>query len=152
MAQNIPSGDRFDGRGDIVREQWMTEENQIQIESAHARYGQPAELAARGGILAALEQEILLEAEEEGDHDRMRLLCGQLFSFGLPEDSLAVWRAKSCNFDTMCAIEVQLMCGAGLAATKEFLSVHGSADAAEALDLLLACEAAGDFEGFTIGV
>lgn len=96
-----------------------------------------------------LDEQVALEADENGDHFLMRLLCVQLFSLGRVEDSLRVWRAKSCNFDTHGAIDVQLVCGAGLETTRAYLRQAGEDDAAEALQFLARCEAAGDFKDFS---
>jgi hypothetical protein len=120
------------------------------VNAALGRYGLPAKLTDRPPIIAALEEQIGLESREEGDHYVMRLLCVQIFSLGLAEDSLLVWRAKSCNFDTMCGIDVHLLCGAGLEPTKSFLAGVGGEDADEALEYLRKCEACGDFEGFSV--
>ena len=114
------------------------------------RYGLPAKLTDRPMIVTALEEQIGLETREEGDQYVMRLLCVQIFSLGLAEDSLVIWRAKSCNFDTMCGIDVHLLCGAGLEETKSFLAGADTQDAIEALEYLRKCEACGDFDGFSV--
>lgn len=119
------------------------------VEAALGRFGLPARPADRDEILAALDDQVRREADEEGDHFLMRLLCAQLFSLGRVEDALAVWRAKSCNFDTHCGIDVTLLCGAGLGPTKVFLSAAGPEGAA-ALAYLCDCEAAGDFAAFGV--
>src|SRR4051794_3099267 len=120
------------------------------VEAALIRFGLPAKPAERSAIIAALEEQICLEADEAGDQFLMRLLCAQLFSLGVAEDSLLVWRAKSCNFDTHCGIDVQFLCGAGLEKTKEYLRLVGSDDALDALDYLGKCESGSDFVGFSI--
>ena len=119
------------------------------VKAALARFGLPARQANRGAIIAALDEQITLEADEDGDPFLMRLLCAQLFSLGWAEDTLRVWRAKSCNFDTHCGIDVQFLCGAGLEPTKAHLSEIRGDDALEALNYLIKCEAAGDFEEFS---
>lgn len=119
------------------------------VGAAVSRFGLPADPGQRPAIVEALEEQIRLEVDEEADHDLMRLLCVQLFSIGRVEDALLIWRAKTCNFDTMCGLDVQFLCGAGLAATREFLRRVGTADALDALDYLEKAEAAGDFTGFS---
>ena len=119
------------------------------VEAVLARFGLPARPEDRDAIIAALNEQIALEADETGDQFLMRLLCAQLFSLGHVEDSLSVWRAKSCNFDTHCGIDVQFVCGAGLEPTKAFLRRDGSDAALDALGYLAKCEAVGDFEGFS---
>ncbi len=118
------------------------------VEAALGQFGLPARLGDRSSIIAALEDQIRLEADEVGDQFLMRLLCAQLFSLGVVQDSLLVWRAKSCNFDTHCGIDVQFLCGAGLELTKEFLHRNGSDDALNALDYIAECES--DFKNFSI--
>jgi hypothetical protein len=46
-------------------------------------------------------------------------------------------------------LDVQLLCGAGLETTKRFLASQSGAAAASALQYLVKCERAGDFEGFS---
>ncbi len=119
------------------------------VDAALARFGLPARPEDRDAILAALDEQIEREADEEGDQFLMRLLCAQLFSLGRVEDSLRVWRAKSCNFDTHCGIDVQFVCGAGLEPTKAYLQRIGTDDALDALGYLARCAAGGDFEAFS---
>jgi hypothetical protein len=118
------------------------------VDAALARFGLPAKLADRSEIIAGLEEEIT--RDEECDETLMRLLCAQLFSLGVAEDSLLIWRAKSLNFDTFCGIDVQLLCGAGLEQTKAFLADAGTEDAAKALEYLGEAEESGDFDGFDL--
>ena len=70
-----------------------------------------------------------------------------LFAAGNVEDSLHVWRAKRSSFDAACSLDVQLVCGAGFDATLRFLREHDSDDARAAIEYILSCDAAGDFEG-----
>jgi hypothetical protein len=119
------------------------------VDAALARFGLPARPEDRDAIIAALDEQMALEADEAGDQFLMRLLCAQLFSLGRVEDSLRVWRAKSCNFDTHCGIDVQFVCGAGLEPTKAHLRAVGGDDASDALDYLAKCEAGEDFAGFS---
>jgi hypothetical protein len=46
-------------------------------------------------------------------------------------------------------LDVQLLCGGGLAATKQFLSSQPGAAAAAALSFLVQCEYVGDFQDFS---
>jgi hypothetical protein len=120
------------------------------VEAALIRFGLPAKPTDRPAIIAALGEQIRLEADEAGDQFLMRLLCAQLFSLGLAEDSLVVWRAKSCNFDTHCGIDVALLCGAGLEETKAFLAAASTEEATAARAYIQHCEDCGNFKGFTI--
>src|SRR5690349_9772025 len=106
------------------------------VREVYERYGLPAAPADRADIVATLEEEIRREATAEGDHFLMRLLCALLFSLGRVEDALLIWRAKSCNRDTMFGIDVEFLCGAGLPETKAFLAGVGTPAAEEALEYL----------------
>lgn len=79
----------------------------------------------------------------------MRLLCVYLFDNGSLDDVLDIWRAKRSGWDSHFSVDVQLLCGAGLAETKAFLAASSDELAGEALDYLVKCEEAGDFEEFT---
>ncbi len=91
------------------------------------------------------------EAQGRGDTELMKLCCVQLFNAGELDDVLLIWRAKAASMDANGSIEIQLLCGRGLVRTKEFLSSHSSEEAQAALARLLDCEAAGDFEDFSVG-
>jgi hypothetical protein len=100
-------------------------------------------------IRSLLVQETSKMKTSKGNEALARLLCVQLFAHGNVEDSLLVWRAKRSNFDAGSAIDVQLMCGAGLEATQEYLRNAQSDEAAEALKYLNECERAGDFQSWS---
>lgn len=87
----------------------------------------------------------------DGDTDVMRLCCVQLFSAGELRDVLPIWAAKTASFDAAGAVDVQLLCGAGLEATKRFLRGQPSREAEAALSHVLQCERSGDFAGFSPG-
>ncbi|MFG2116044.1 hypothetical protein ACGFRB_25990 [Streptomyces sp. NPDC048718] len=113
-----------------------------------------------------------LEEEEQGDGDTrlMKLCCVQLFHAGVLDDVPLIWEAKAASMDASCSIDVQLLCGGGLEATKRYLryrctpgagmpgaeastdevAEESAADAEHALGWLLDCERAGDFEDFTV--
>jgi hypothetical protein len=120
------------------------------VNAALARFGLSAKPSDRPAIIAALEEQIRLEADETGDQFLMRLLCGLLFSLGVVEDALVVWRAKQCNFDTHCGIDVAFLCGAGLEETKAYLAAVGTEGATAALEYLRHCEACGNFARFSV--
>lgn len=86
----------------------------------------------------------------EQDTALMRLCSVQLFHAGQPDDILRIWQAKESGFDAHCSIDVQLLCGTGLEATKAHLTADGSDDATKALTYLLECEAEGDFDEFSV--
>ena len=76
-------------------------------------------------------------------------LCVLLFAAGDPRDSLLIFKAKMSSFDAACYIDVQLVCGAGIEYTKDFLLNSQDHDARKLLEDLAACISAGDFAGFT---
>jgi hypothetical protein len=117
-------------------------------ESLH-RYGllpTAADLDEIRGILHAQAQLI----QDEQDTELMKLCCVQLFNAGHLDDVLTIWQAKESSWDAHCALDVQLLCGPGLDATKAHLAADGSEEAAEALLYLTDCEAAGDFDDFSV--
>ena len=121
-------------------------------DEALKRFGLPAKAGFRDVIRALLEQQIVIEAKQEVfEPEILRTLCVQLFSIGVAEDSLLIWKAKNCNFDAACGLDIQFLCGAGLQATKDFLSASTDSQAAKALDYVLGCEEAGDFEEWSPG-
>jgi hypothetical protein len=63
-------------------------------------------------------------------------------------DALFIWKAKTTSFDAGCIVDVQFICGAGLAETKEYLERSTDPAASEALEYIRECERAGDFDGW----
>ena len=102
-------------------------------------------------IRELLVRETQAESQEQGagDTEFIKLCCVQLFSQGDLQDALLIWRAKNASMDAACAVDIQLLCGAGLGATKEYLAGSKDQSAAAALLYLRECEAAGDFDGFS---
>lgn len=85
-----------------------------------------------------------------GDTELMKLCCVQLFNTGTLDDVLLIWRAKTAGMDAAASIDIQLLCGRGLDETKARLALLDTPEAEAAHQRLLACEAAGDFEGFRV--
>src|SRR5215203_4766230 len=102
-------------------------------DEAIEQFGLPASQPSRDAICSLLGAELERERSEEGDQELLRALCAQLFSIGKVEDSLLIWEAKGCNFDAMCGIDVQFLCGAGLQPTKDFLAASNDPSASNAL-------------------
>jgi hypothetical protein len=121
----------------------MTHDDAIQM------FGLPAARADRDRIHRLLWQVIRREHPAENRVELLRVLCVQLFSLGMVEDSLLIWEAKQSDFDAGCGIDVQFLCGGGLEATKNFLTESRTMIANEALRYLTDCELAGDFRGFS---
>ncbi|MFD2473644.1 hypothetical protein [Amycolatopsis silviterrae] len=86
----------------------------------------------------------------DADTDLMKVCCIQLFHHGSLDDVLLIWEAKTSGWDSQFSIDVQLLCGAGLDATKTFLGAHPGPLAQKALTYLTECEEAGDFEQFSV--
>lgn len=122
----------------------MTEDEIIARFGLHPTADQLPEIR---DILAA---ETAKERAFEGDTLLLKACCVLLFNSGDSTDILRIWAAKRASFDAMCSLDVQLLCGQGLEETKTFLQNDDSDDAADALDYLVACEEAGDFEEFTV--
>ncbi|MGK5741343.1 hypothetical protein [Micromonospora sp. URMC 103] len=113
------------------------------------RYGLQPTAADLTHIREMLRAQADLEQQDQ-DTEFMKLCCLQLFNAGQLGDVLIIWQAKESSWDAHCSIDVQLLCGAGLDATKAHLEADGSEDAADALRYLLDCEAAGDFDNFSV--
>ncbi|MFC4499826.1 MULTISPECIES: hypothetical protein [Streptomyces] len=101
------------------------------------------------GLLTA-QTRLEKRAQGDGDTELMKLCCVQLFNAAVLEDVLLIWQAKSASMDAGFSIDIQLLCGSGLARTKAYLSSRRLPEAEAALQRLLRCEAAGDFEDFSV--
>ncbi len=115
-------------------------------------FGLPPAVEAADAIRARLARETELDyaAHGRGDTLAMRALCAQLFTLGVVDDVRLIWRAKSASMDAACSIDVQLLCGAGLAETRAALSAMGDALADGALRRIDECVEAGDFDEFSV--
>ncbi|MDB6024422.1 MAG: hypothetical protein JWM68_645 [Verrucomicrobiales bacterium] len=113
------------------------------------KFGLPASPQHRDEIRRLLTEEIEREKQGESGEEMLRTLCVQLFSLGVPEDALLIWDAKQSSFDAGCGLDVQFLCGAGLAATREFLASSSVPSASAALEYLTECEQTGDFADWT---
>lgn len=111
------------------------------------QFGLPSHVACRSAIRAALAEAMQRPWDE---HDLIKCLTVLLFSIGHVEDSLIIWQAKSLTMDLGCSIEVQLLCGAGVEATRDYLSTSPDKQAPQALDHLETCITSGDFEDWTV--
>src|SRR4051794_41965527 len=98
------------------------------VDAALARFGLPARPEDRDAIIAALDEQMALEADERGDQFLIRLLCAQLFSLGRVEDSLRVWRAQACHFDTPPRGGGEVVGGGGAGGTRGGLCPAGGGD------------------------
>ncbi|MFE4631546.1 hypothetical protein [Streptomyces mirabilis] len=98
------------------------------------------------GVQIRLEQ----QAQGDGDTELMKLCSVQLFNAGSLDDVLLIWKAKTASMDADCSIDIQLLCGSGLARTKAHLLHQRLPEAEAALQRLLDCDQAGDFEDFSV--
>lgn len=89
-------------------------------------------------------------AQGDGDTEVMKLCCVQLFNRGQLDDVLLVWEAKSASMDAHSSIDVQLLCGHGLEATKQHLAALDDPRARAALERIELGERVDDFEDFTV--
>src|SRR3954469_9152288 len=127
-----------------VRQNNMTEDDALK------QFGLKPRPEAASEIRSHLISELRKEESESGDQSLIKLFFIQLFSIGYVEDSILIWTAKQTGFDLSISIDVQLLCGAGLSATKDFFRARYSEDARQALEYLSKCESAGDFERFSL--
>jgi hypothetical protein len=113
------------------------------------KFGLPASPHFREEIRRLLAEEVERKRRGESGDEMLRTLCLQLFSLAVAEDALLVWDAKQSSFDAGCGLDVQFLCGAGLAATKEYLAKSSTQSASAALKYLTECEQTGDFMDWT---
>jgi hypothetical protein len=112
------------------------------------KFGLPAHPQFRDEIRQLLMEEIVLARESKDREEMLRLLTVQLFSIGNVEDSLIIWAAKRSNFDASIIVDIEAVCGAGLAETKAYLARINDSSAKEALEYLIGCEQGGQFTGW----
>ncbi|HLG79647.1 MAG TPA: hypothetical protein VKY22_01430 [Bradyrhizobium sp.] len=93
--------------------------------------------------------QLAIADRDQRSNEPLKLLCIQLFSAGIPSDALLIYKAKMSSFDAGCYIDIQLVCGAGLEATKAFLCESSDPEAKKLLAVLQDSNYARDFDGFT---
>jgi len=122
----------------------------MDIEESLQRYGIVPEKAVLPQIRALLAHETESERAGRPRCDDLALLCCvQLFSQGEVEDCLLIWEAKRSSFDLYSYLDVELMCGAGLEATKNYLETCVAPEAAAALAYIRERERSGCFLEFS---
>lgn len=62
------------------------------------------------------------------------------------EDSIKIWSAKTTDFDTFCAVDIQLAMFAGVEETIDYLEKEKSPEAKDAHKYILECREAGDLD------
>lgn len=115
------------------------------------RFGLRVDATELTEVRSLLKAETHLEKQRQGDGDTelMKLLSVQLFGTGQLEDVFLIWAAKTASMDADASIDVQLLCGAGLDATKAFLRDSFAPEAETILKRITNCEKSGDFIDFT---
>jgi hypothetical protein len=78
--------------------------------------------------------------------DSLMLACYILGKHNQIEDCLKIWDAKRIDFDTYCYVDIQLLPFAGVKKTIEYLKNQTSEEAKQALEYVIECSEAGDFE------
>lgn len=78
--------------------------------------------------------------------DSLMLACYILGKHNQIEDCLKVWEAKHIDFDTFCYVDIQLVVFAGVQETIEYLKTQTSEEAKQALEHVIECSDAGNFE------
>jgi hypothetical protein len=78
--------------------------------------------------------------------DDLMLAAYNLALHNQVEDCLKVWEAKTVDYDTHYAVDIQLVPFAGVDVTINYLKTQQTAEAREALDYVTRCLTAGDFE------
>ncbi|MDQ0112426.1 hypothetical protein [Paenibacillus harenae] len=79
------------------------------------------------------------------EHEYLKTLCIMLFSFGCVEDSLLIWNAKMKDFDAGCYIDGELLMGAGLDETINYLTGVNTIRAKELIKYLQGFTSDGDY-------
>jgi len=62
------------------------------------------------------------------------------------QDCIKIWQAKKVDFDCYCGIDIQLVPFAGVDETISYLREQKTDEANKALEYVLACTKAGDFD------
>ncbi|MBX7184073.1 MAG: hypothetical protein K1Y01_02915 [Vicinamibacteria bacterium] len=109
----------------------MTNRLDVTPEVVLARFGAHPAPESRPAVRALLDELTASESGCQGDAstEAMRLCCIHLFAAGEPADGLVVGRAKTAGMDADASIDVQLLCGAGVEATRAFLRAEASGEA-----------------------
>ena len=142
-TKSLPYGRRSSDTPQAIKGEPMTEDEAL------SRFGLAPTASDIPAVRDILTSQIIAAENEDDDSELIKLCCIQLFSAGDPSDAILIWAAKRSSFDNGINIEVQLLCGAGVERTKEYLTGIGSQDAVDAVKYITSCEVSGDFEHFT---
>ena len=102
----------------------------------------------RAFALALLDRFIAIRKEPNGrmPAEDLMLACYILALHHQIEDSLKIWEAKNTDFDTYCAVDIQLVPFAGVKETIAFLKIQSTEEGKQALDYVTDCAKCGDFD------
>jgi hypothetical protein len=125
----------------------------MDVEESLQRFGLHPASDVLEEIRLLLIEETARESRQQGDGDTelMKLCCVQLFAAGQLEDIRLIYLAKAASMDAAAAIDVQLLCGAGLPETKRYLAHQHDDVGRAALAQIVESERAGDFTDFSVG-
>jgi hypothetical protein len=101
------------------------------------------------GLLRAIldrEANCRLSAKSEEYFENLYWCAFLLWRVGDLRDVIPLWRAKNIDFDTACGFDIQFLTGAGLNQTIEYLESSTDPEAKPALEYIMKCRAAGDFD------
>ncbi|MGC4897292.1 hypothetical protein [Micromonospora sp. DT31] len=120
-----------------------------------AVFGLRVEVGQVPVVRAALVREARREADfyagsgaVPGNTQRMRICAVELWHAGAAEDALLVHRARGTSMDASGAVDAELMLGAGVARTKEYLTALCTDEAREILDQIAWMEESYDAERY----
>jgi hypothetical protein len=116
-------------------------------------------LRVAAGMLPAVREILVRETRHEGavytgtgtvpgNTSLMRICAAQLWHAGVVEDALLIHRARRSSMDATGAIDGQLMLGAGVARTREYLAALGTVEAREMLNDIAWLEESYDSERY----
>jgi len=101
------------------------------------------------GLLRAIldrEADCRLSGKSEEYFENLYWCAFLLWRVGDLRDVIPLWRAKNIDFDTACGFDIQFLTGAGLNQTIEYLESCADPEAGPALEYIMNCRAAGDFD------
>ncbi|MEV4537521.1 hypothetical protein AB0J82_27460 [Asanoa sp. NPDC049518] len=75
-----------------------------------------------------------------GNTDLMRICAAQLWHAGVVEDVLLIDRARATSMDATASLDGQMLLGAGVARTKDYLAALGTEEARQILDYVALLE------------
>jgi hypothetical protein len=116
-------------------------------------YGIAPSLDKLDEVRSLLREQIQKECRVQGsaDFELLRICVVALFNSAKLFDVSLIWTAKQSSMDASAGLEVQLLCGGGLEATKSYLKeTCGEKSASDVLAYIEHCEKNGDFDGFDV--